>query len=375
MEKQKVECLFLSEPDMIKAGVLDVKQCVNVMEETLRLLGEGDYVMGGPSSNSHGLMLWYPKESPFANMPLAGPDRRYMAMPAYLGGRFNICGLKWYGSNIANHSKGLPRSILMTSLNDAETGAPTAIFSANLASAVRTGAVPGVAAKYMAASGASELSVIGCGVINRACARAILYGKPSITTINVYDIIPAASERFISELKQEYPEHTFIIADSVRASVANADVISVAASGKVDVEFEESWLKDGSLLILSGHAGIADSFYLNNKVAFDFWGMHKAWMEEGLAHKDGIKSLESFIHSYQALKMYNDGMLNEEYFFSLSDVVTGKAKIRDNKNDKVIFLAGGIPVEDIAWGYTVSQRAREMGLGQTLTLWDEAHWM
>ena len=95
MERKKVEFKFLSEPDMIKAGVLDVKHCAEVMDETFHLLGEGDFVMGGYNGSDHGCMLWYPKESPFPNMPLAGPDRRYMAMPAYgpylLGKLTNRC--------------------------------------------------------------------------------------------------------------------------------------------------------------------------------------------------------------------------------------------------------------------------------------------
>jgi len=98
MENQSLGILFLSEPDMIKAGVLNAKQCVEVMDETFQLLGKGDYLMGGPVPESHGMMVWFPSESAFPNMPLAGPDRRYMAMPAYLGGRFHITGVKWYGS-------------------------------------------------------------------------------------------------------------------------------------------------------------------------------------------------------------------------------------------------------------------------------------
>lgn len=50
-----------------------------------------------------------------------------MAMPAYLGGVFDMAGMKWYGSNCANKEKGLPRSILMLTLNDKDTGAPVAI--------------------------------------------------------------------------------------------------------------------------------------------------------------------------------------------------------------------------------------------------------
>ncbi len=46
-----------------------------------------------------------------------------MAMPAYLGGRFNNTGVKWHGSNAANRADGLPRSIHVFILNDTVTGA------------------------------------------------------------------------------------------------------------------------------------------------------------------------------------------------------------------------------------------------------------
>ncbi len=100
MEGKKVTFLYLDEEDMIKAGVLDMPKCVEVIEDVFRLLGKGDYLMGGPLGNEHGQMLCFPKESPFPNMPVAGPDRRFMSMIAYLGGKFNVCGEKWYGSNV-----------------------------------------------------------------------------------------------------------------------------------------------------------------------------------------------------------------------------------------------------------------------------------
>jgi ornithine cyclodeaminase len=51
-----------------------------------------------------------------------------MAMPAYIGGRFNVAGQKWYGSNIINPTRGLPRSILMVMLNDVDTCEPIATY-------------------------------------------------------------------------------------------------------------------------------------------------------------------------------------------------------------------------------------------------------
>ena len=159
----KVEFLFLNEEDMIKAGVTDMGRCVDVMTEMFELLGKGDYIMGSKNHNSHGIMIDFPENPKFEGMPKTGPDRRFMAMPSYLGGRFKVCGEKWYGSNKENIKKGLPRSILMYTLNDKDTGAPLAYMSANLLSAIRTGAVTGVAARFLAKNDAHVASVIGPG--------------------------------------------------------------------------------------------------------------------------------------------------------------------------------------------------------------------
>lgn len=139
-----LDFLFLSEADAVKAGAGDIHTCIQVMDEVFDLLGQGDYLMGAPNHNSHGIKIYFPKETPFPGMPVKGPDRRFMALVGYLGGRFHVCGEKWYGSNLANREKGLPRSILTTVLNDPDTGAPLAIMSANALSGARTGAIPAV---------------------------------------------------------------------------------------------------------------------------------------------------------------------------------------------------------------------------------------
>lgn len=94
----EVDFRFLSEPDIIKAGATDMAHCIDVMEDQFKLLSLGDYRMSGKNKNSHGAFLDFPESSPFPSMPVAGPDRRFMAMCSYLGGSYNMCGLKWYGS-------------------------------------------------------------------------------------------------------------------------------------------------------------------------------------------------------------------------------------------------------------------------------------
>ena len=90
-----IDITLLSEPDVIEAGCLDMGHCIDVMEDTFRLLSLGDYRLSGKNEHEHGAMVKFPATSPFPNMPLDGPDRRYMAMPAYLGGDYNMCGVKW----------------------------------------------------------------------------------------------------------------------------------------------------------------------------------------------------------------------------------------------------------------------------------------
>ena len=102
MDYPKVDFLYLNEEDMIEAGVKDMQGCVDAMEDMFRLLKVGDFRMGGANGNSHGCMVMFPESSPFPEMPVDGPDRRFMAMPAYLGGKFDMAGMKWYGSNAEN---------------------------------------------------------------------------------------------------------------------------------------------------------------------------------------------------------------------------------------------------------------------------------
>ena len=47
MAYPRIDFLYLSEKDMLAAGVNDVAKCTDCMEEVLKLLDKGDYRMGG----------------------------------------------------------------------------------------------------------------------------------------------------------------------------------------------------------------------------------------------------------------------------------------------------------------------------------------
>ena len=367
----KVDFLYLDEPQMVKAGVTDMHHCVEVMEEAFHLLGQGDYVMGGKNHNSHGVKITFPKESPFPNMPLDGPDRRFMAMTAYVGGRFNVAGEKWYGSNRENLSKGLPRSILMVMLNNADTGAPIALMSGNLISAVRTGAIPGVGAKYLARKDSKVCGLIGAGVISRTCFMSLVDTCKSLEKVKIYDVFPAPAEKLAAFIKENYPQIKEVeLVSSIEACVRGSDVINAATSGKNLPYIDESWLKKGAYVSLPAGIELKQDFVLNRaRRVVDNWAMYEAWSEElPYPWHDALDLIGSYY-----LDWIKEGAMTADQIENLGDIVAGKLPGRQNDDEIILFGMGGLPIYDVSWGYEIYQKAKVMGLGTMLNLWESPY--
>ncbi|MDG4889911.1 MULTISPECIES: tyramine oxidase subunit B [unclassified Mesorhizobium] len=365
----KIDFLYLSEPDMIEAGVLDAKRCVEVCEETFALLGKGDYLMGGANHNNHGMNIVFPKTSEFPNMPVAGPDRRFAAMPGYLGGRFDVCGNKWYGSNHANAEKGLPRSILTMMLNDKDTGAPLALMSANLLSAARTGAVPGVAAKHLANKDAETVSVIGCGPINKACFTGVMTQLSNVKKVVCFDLFLDKANEFASWAAEKYGVEAVGV-DDAEAGFRGADVITIAASRLKPLHFKDEWIKEGATLLVSGPVNADESFLTKCGIVYDHTPLQEAYVEDaiGSGNKDAYYSNVIGGPFYRLIDAGKLPALKDST--GLGDVVNGKKPGRRGKKDRVIFIACGMAVFDISWGFELYKTAQKKGLGTSLNLWD-----
>lgn len=368
----KTEFLYLSEKDTIDAGVLDAEKCINNAEEVFTLLSKGDYLMGGSNHNSHGLGLVFPKESPFPNMPVAGPDRRFVAMPAYLGGRFDVCGNKWYGSNAANPKKGLPRSVLTVTLNDKDTGEPLAFMSANLLSAARTGAVPGVAARHLARKDSEVVAVLGCGQINRSCLRSILTQLPKARKIVCYDLFEQAAQGFLDWAKKEIGIEGVVELD-LETAVKDADVLTVAASRLAPLYVKDEWLKEGVTVLITGPMLSDDSFWINSRLIYDNVRLHEAYVQEAIESGDKAAYYKGVIGGpiYTLIDAGKMPQLKDST--SIGDVVLGEKAGRTSDKEKVVFVACGMATFDVGLGYDLYKTALEKGIGTKLTLWDDPY--
>ena len=377
MSYPKIDILYLNEDDMIAAGVKDMKGCVEAMQEMFKLMKVGNYRMGGANGNSHGSMVMFPEKSKFPEMPVDGPDRRFMAMPAYLGGKFDMAGMKWYGSNVENKEKGLPRSILMLILNDKDTGAPLAFMSANILSAYRTGAVPGVGFKTFAREDADTIGIIGPGVMSKTALAAAIAVRPSIKTVKVKGRGKASLEKFIEAAKEEYPGLNVYAVDSIEEAVRDADIVSVSTSTPTGDPslypyIAEEWIKPGAIIESTAALRFDDDFIINRaRTVTDNIKLYEAWEEEmkpNAYHTVPIPAV--YVEDLIA-----EGKMSSDQIDDLGDVLLGNVPVHRKKDEIIIYSVGGMPTEDVAWGCMVYRNALEKGIGTKLNLWEKPKMM
>ena len=79
----KVEMIYLSQEDVIRCGGMSMDKAVDDLEEVFRLYVKGDYILPGK--------IVMKRPEPNAEETTG----RINAMPGYIGGRFNMPGIKW----------------------------------------------------------------------------------------------------------------------------------------------------------------------------------------------------------------------------------------------------------------------------------------
>ena len=109
-------------------------------------------------------------------------QNRYLVMPA-LSDELKIVGLKTVSFAPDNPKKGKATITGSVILSDYETGETLAVLDGGYLTKIRTGAISGVATKYLSREDAKVLTVIGAGVqaegLIEAVMACLLYTSPS----------------------------------------------------------------------------------------------------------------------------------------------------------------------------------------------------
>ena len=164
------EFIFLQQEDQIKAGLLDMKMILEITEETYKMLGLGQ-IQNPPKTH--------------IGIPEPGKwDSFFNTMPCYIGGDYNIAGVKWAAESNQNaKTPGIPYGIDISILSDPKTVLPFCVLDGTIITAMRTSAVAGVQAKYCAPSDTKTATLIGAGVIGRTMIMSICEAVPTVKTI------------------------------------------------------------------------------------------------------------------------------------------------------------------------------------------------
>src|SRR3954470_19025323 len=230
--------LFLSQEDVVAAGGTDMPAIVEVIERAFRIKAAGEVFM--PPK----VMITWSDEP--GTEELHG---RIMAMPAYVGGEFDVAGLKWIPSVPDNPARrGLPRANALVLLSDRETGLPLGVMDGTIVSAMRTGAVTGVAAKHLAAAGASAVCLLGAGVLAHTQLDALRAVLPGLREVRVFD---PALDRLHRFCERQSGATGLVVRPCAGAeeAVRGAQVV-VPATMAVEPTFAPDWLHEGVTVVL-----------------------------------------------------------------------------------------------------------------------------
>ncbi|MBP5533609.1 MAG: ornithine cyclodeaminase, partial [Lachnospiraceae bacterium] len=271
-------------------------------------------------------------------------------------------------------------SILMATLNDVDTGAPVAYMSANLLSAMRTGAMPAMAASYLANKDSKVLSILGPGVINKCALMCYLSVLPGIEKVKIKGSSPTSASTLSMKafIEEKYPQIRKIeICESLKDACSDADVVSEAMSVTPDKaeEFHIDWFKKGASVFSMG------SFLYRNfdeligtTMVVDNYGMYDKYMNNFIA-RGPVNELgnkrEWVIMGIHFIHLVREGKIKREQVLNLCDIVNGITPGRKFHDEIVMCSSGGMPIEDVAWGYDCYKKAVELGIGTKLNLWDE----
>jgi alanine dehydrogenase len=330
--RQEVQVLFLSEEDVTKTNIT-MKETTDLVEDVFRAHGEGTAIV--------------PAKMHLDYNPLRRTKAYTAVMPAYLD-YLNIVGVKWIGGNFENPVKyGLPSLMGIIILLNPDTLAPLAIMSAGHITAMRTGAVSAVAAKYLADPDSKTLGLIGAGFQGRYQLLA-LTEVLDLERAKTYDIRRDTVLKFQSEMSRD-TRLEIDVASTPKEALQGSDVV-IAANTADEPFLKSDWITKGSFLCNIGETNF--EFKVTKTV-----------------DKIVVDHMEQVKHGGELSKWFRYNWISErDIYAELGDIVIGKKAGRESESDTVLFVPEGMASEDTALALKVYEKATSRGIGKTLPL-------
>lgn len=250
-------------------------------------------------------------------------------MPSYLE-ETNIQATKIISIYPNNPKTGLPTTSAWLIVNDPETGQISALMEASYLTAMRTGAVTGVAAKYLARKDSKIVAVFGAGIQARTQLMAITTIR-KIEEAKVYDPNISRAEVYAKEMSEKLG---ILVKVSEEGSDAakDADIIVTATTSRNPV-INRKWLDKKT------HISAIGAFYPDCREI----------------DSETVRDSKIVIDDWEAMKLeagdilipINEGGINENNIYAtLGEIVTGAKEGRMDKDGLTLFKSVGLAIQD-----------------------------
>jgi ornithine cyclodeaminase/alanine dehydrogenase-like protein (mu-crystallin family) len=312
-------------------GLLDLRACIEAVEEAFRLHGEGE------ASAPAMMGVHVPNGGFHTKGGVLELGRRYFAA-------------KTNANFMHNRSRfGLPTIQGTILLHDADNGYPLAVMDSIEISILRTGAATAVAAKRLARPESRVAAIAGCGEQGRVQLRSLAKVLP-LRRVLVWDIDASRAEAMAVELAPVLELEIVAVAD-FRVAAGQADVCVTCTPSEVYL------LGAGDVRAGTFVAGVgADN-------------PHKRELAPGLlaSAKVVVDVLDQCAEIGDLHHALAEGVLTRaDVHAELGAVVAGRAAGRTDEDEIVVFDSTGMALQDVAAAAAVYERAVEAGAGRTI---------
>jgi len=271
----------------------------------------------------------------------------FRSMPAAVN---NASGVKWVNVHPDNPENfGLPTVMGVVIYTDPETAYPLAIIDGTTLTRLRTGAVAGVATRYLASPDANSVGLLGAGQQAHTQLEAISR-VADIDRVVVSDLDKNAINRFI---RTERNRDVTIEGGSPK-EVASCDIISTTTPARTPV-LKREWIPDGTHINAmgadaAGKQELESEILRSGKVVIDDW--------KQCSHSGEIN-----------VPVAEDMIDRSDIYSNLGEIVTGTATSGVSE-DITVFDSTGLAIQDIAVAQLVYESAADQGLGSEFQLVD-----
>ncbi|MFH8657354.1 2,3-diaminopropionate biosynthesis protein SbnB [Streptomyces afghaniensis] len=302
------------------------KRIVELVEETYRLHGAGQTV------NPPSYFLRFQDR----------PTARIIALPASLGGRQRLDGLKWISSFPENVAGGLPRASAVLVLNDHDTGYPFACLESSIVSATRTAASAALAADVLTRDRRrpTRVGFIGTGLIARYIHTYLTGTDWSFEETGLYDLSAESAAGFRSYLENTGDDSRVTVHDSAEDLIRSCDLVVCATVAAAPHITDPSWFAHNPLVLNVSLRDLSPEIILSaTNVVDDVEHCLKAdtsphLAEQRVGHRE-------FLHA------------------TLPEVLAGKAGLPTGR--PLVFSPFGLGVLDLAVGGFVYEEMQRRG--------------